>query len=162
MARAKRTRVVSEGGWHGKHLTEDEIVADMLAKITADPEVLKQWTDPQSWRGLGVFGLGMNVRNWYGLWREDCPLTKADGTWPPPPDPDDISGRIIDRVRKALAKGRQRERDAMHFGPFDEGELLVAPSYEALKALAAEGHRREAARRRRQHVARKRPPQKAR
>ena len=47
----------------------------------------------------------MKVRNWYGLWREDCPLTKAaDGSWLAP-DPDDVSRRIIDRVRKALAEG---------------------------------------------------------
>ena len=34
-----------EAGWHGKHLTEDEIVADMLAKINADPKALEKWTN---------------------------------------------------------------------------------------------------------------------
>jgi hypothetical protein len=28
---------MSDAGWHGKHLTEDEIVADMLARIRAEP-----------------------------------------------------------------------------------------------------------------------------
>ena len=36
---------MSEAGWHGKHLTEDEIVADMLAKIKADPDALESWTN---------------------------------------------------------------------------------------------------------------------
>ena len=40
----------------------------------------------------------------YGA-REDCPLTKpADGHWLAP-DADDVSMRIIRRVRKALAEG---------------------------------------------------------
>ena len=62
----------------------------------------------ESWKNCGPavhFTAGMMVRNWYGLWRKDCPLTKpADGHWLAP-DADDISARIIDRVRKALAEG---------------------------------------------------------
>lgn len=117
--------------WHGSYLDEDEIVSDMLAKIEADPEAVKRWTDPASWRmPIGKDGkieddapkhagclmfVGMQVRNYYGLWREDCPYTKADG-----PDleitdgvitdarhPDNVSGRIIDRVRAALSKATE-------------------------------------------------------
>src|SRR5262245_24486897 len=92
---------MSEAGWYGRHLTEDEIVADMPAKIKADPEALTSWTN---WHAAHWFTVGAQVRNWYGLWRKDCPLTTAPaGTWPPPPDADDVSARIIDRVRKALA-----------------------------------------------------------
>jgi hypothetical protein len=97
---------MSEAGWYGKHLTEDEIVADMLARIKADPKVLASWKNPDA-RSLAAvhFTVGMHVRNWYGLWREDCPLTKpADGHWLAP-DADDVSMRIIRRVRKALAEG---------------------------------------------------------
>jgi hypothetical protein len=93
---------MSEAGWHGKHLTEDEIVADMLATIRADPKALESWTN---WNPAHMLTVGMKGRNWYGLWREDCPLTKAPpGTWLAP-DPDDVSGRIVDRVRKAMAEG---------------------------------------------------------
>ena len=92
---------MSEAGWHGKHLTEDEIVADLLARIRAEPGAL------ESWMNCGPeihFTAGMKVRNWYGLWRKDCPLTKpADGHWLAP-DADDVSMRIINRVRKALAE----------------------------------------------------------
>jgi hypothetical protein len=102
---------MSEAGWHGKHLTEDEIVADMLARIKADPKALASWKDPDP-RALAAahFTVGMHVRNWYGLWRKDCPLTKGDGTWPPPPEPDDVSARIIDRVREALAEKPRKGR----------------------------------------------------
>jgi len=49
------------------------------------------------------FTAGMMVRNHYGLWREDCPLTKpADGEWLAP-DADDVSARIIKRVLEVLA-----------------------------------------------------------
>jgi hypothetical protein len=97
---------MSEAGWHGMHLTEDEIVEDLLARIKADPKVLASWKNPDA-RALAAihFTIGRHVRNWYGLWRPDCPLTKpADGNWLAP-DPDDVSGRIISRVRQALAEG---------------------------------------------------------
>jgi hypothetical protein len=35
---------MSDADWHGKHLTEDEIVADMLARIKADSKALKRRT----------------------------------------------------------------------------------------------------------------------
>jgi hypothetical protein len=121
--REKHTRKAS---WHGKHLTEDEIVADMLAKIKADPEGLKRWTDLRSWKIPLVKGgfvdpeapehagclafAGMQVRNYYGLWHRDCPITKAngpdmeitDGIITDPRHPDNLSGRIIERVRTVL------------------------------------------------------------
>jgi hypothetical protein len=92
---------MSEADWHGRHLTEDEIVADLLARIRAEPGASESW---RNWHPAAWFTAGAGIRNWYGLWRKDCPLTTAPaGTWPPPPDADDVSARIIDRVRKALA-----------------------------------------------------------
>lgn len=109
-----------------KYLNEEEIVADMVARIKADPEGVKRWTDPHSWK-MPIMGdgkmdpnapdyagcllfVGMQVRNHYGLWHKECPITKGDG-----PDleitdgiitdarhPDNLSGRIIDRVRTIL------------------------------------------------------------
>lgn len=92
---------MSDADWHGKHLSEDEIVADLLARLRADPAALKSWINAGP--GAFHFTAGMMVRNWYGLWRKDCPLTKpADGEWLTP-DADEVSGRIIKRVLRALA-----------------------------------------------------------
>lgn len=117
---------IAERHWHGAYLNEDEIVADMLTKITADAEATKRWTDPASWRlPIGPDGqveddvpehagcltfVGMQVRNYYGLWHKECPHTKADGDdliiedgiIIDPRHPDNFSGRAIDRVRAAL------------------------------------------------------------
>jgi hypothetical protein len=91
---------MSEADWCGRHLTEDEIVADLVARLRAEPKALRSWMNS----GPEIhFTAGMMVRNWYGLWREDCPLTKADDGDIFPPHPDDVSGRIIDHVLKALA-----------------------------------------------------------
>jgi hypothetical protein len=92
---------MSEAGWHGKHLSEGEIVEDLLARIRAEPG------GAESWLKAGPAGLHfsaeMMIRNWYGLWRKDCPLTTpADGEWLAP-DADDVSARIIKRVLKVLA-----------------------------------------------------------
>jgi hypothetical protein len=44
-----------------------------------------------------------------------------------------------------------------HFGTFDGvGDLLISPSWQGLKVLACEGHRREMAKRRRLRAGRKR------
>lgn len=114
--------------WHGSYLSEDEIVSDILARIKADPEALKRWTDTCSWSlpvgedgqidpeapdhaGCLMFA-GMQIRNYYGLWHDECPFTKAngddleivDGIITDRRHPDNASGRIIDRVRAALAE----------------------------------------------------------
>jgi hypothetical protein len=91
---------LSDANWHGTYLTEDEIVEDLLSRLRADPKALKSWMNA----GPAIhFTAGMTVRNWYGLWRKDCPLTKpADGEWLAP-DADDVSARIIKRVLKVLA-----------------------------------------------------------
>ncbi|MGE5510276.1 MAG: hypothetical protein ACM31O_03380 [Bacteroidota bacterium] len=118
--------------WHGAYLSEDEIVADMLAKITADPIAMQRWLDPWSWRlplkngridpnappYAGCLTLaGMHVRNYYGLWHEACPYSRiededleiVDGVIVDARFPDNISRRVIDRVRDGLA-AHDRER----------------------------------------------------
>ena len=118
--------------WHGSYLNEDGIVADMLAKIKAEPEGVKLWLDPHSWTmPFIVVGslvptdlppyagclmhVGMQVRNYYGLWHASCPYTKCgdldleitDGIITDPLFPDNMSARIIERVRKSLGEEKK-------------------------------------------------------
>jgi hypothetical protein len=111
--------------WFGSYLSEDGIVADIVRRVTADAVAIKHWLDPQSWRliplatsaqmkalpdhaGCLMFA-GMSIRNFYGLWHADNPHTEAefvevtDGIITDPRHPDNMSGRIIDRVKKTLA-----------------------------------------------------------
>jgi hypothetical protein len=118
--------------WHGSYLDEDGLVADILKKVQADAVAVKLWLDPQSWRmpnlmstiggvlkrddvpehaGCLMFA-GMSIRNFYGLWHADNPHTVAEGDDLKVEDgiitderhPDNLSGRVIDRVKKALAE----------------------------------------------------------
>ena len=67
--------------------------------------------DPNAPEHAGcMMQVGMAIRNHYRLWRDDCPYTLADGPdlqivdgiITDPRHPDNFSGRIIERVRKAL------------------------------------------------------------
>lgn len=110
--------------WHGSFLSEDEIVVDLLQKILADPETIKMWRDPASWvmppmhegappasenAGRLMF-MHMSIRNHYGLWRNDNPYVilnpepTAEGIIDHPQFPDNLSGRIVDRIRSALGQ----------------------------------------------------------
>jgi len=121
------TTTNQEPQWHGSYLDEDGLVADILSKIQSDAEAVKRWIDPRSWRmpikADGTFDkgapehagslmfAGMSIRNFYGLWHADNPHTAADGDDLKVEDgiitderhPDNFSGRVIDRVKKALA-----------------------------------------------------------
>jgi hypothetical protein len=112
--------------WFGSYLNEDGIVADVLKRVIADAVGVKRWLDPKSWRPtLSTFPMkdeenagclmfaGMSIRNFYGLWHADNPHTAfgtdddveiTDGIVTDPRHPDNISGRIIDRVKTELAK----------------------------------------------------------
>jgi hypothetical protein len=110
--------------WQGTYLDEDGIVADILARVKADPETVKMWLDDDSWyMPLSMDGMldkpsagalmftGMHIRNWYGLWHTECPYTKntgdieiRDGIITDPLFADNLSGRVIDRVKAALAE----------------------------------------------------------
>lgn len=112
--------------WHGSYLSEDEIVAQILSNLNADAEAMKRWRDPESWRmstapypelpqpnaGCLMF-VGMSIRNHYGLWDDDNPYTNTsadpndetkvkDGVIIDPLFPDNMAGRIIERVRAAI------------------------------------------------------------
>ena len=106
---APRPKPDPEAKWHGKYLTEDEIVADMIAKIKSEPDGVQVWLEPKNWAPLGRFSfIGMAVRNYYGLWHKECPTTKhenlevTDGIVTDPGHPDNVSFRIIERVREIL------------------------------------------------------------
>jgi hypothetical protein len=115
--------------WFGSYLDEDGVVADVLKRVAADTIAIKHWLDPWSWKmpdftnfaklskapehaGCLMFA-GMSIRNFYGLWHASNPHTAfgsdedvqvEDGIVTDPRHPDNISGRIIDRVKTELAK----------------------------------------------------------
>lgn len=124
--------------WHGTYLTEDEIVADILANIKKH-DAAAMWLDPAAWRmpsfgpdyspipaeeGRDIRGallfVGRDIRNWYGLWHPDCPITVlggdeleiTDDIITDPRFPDNLSGRIMDRVRAILKELDDAERDS--------------------------------------------------
>lgn len=115
--------------WFGSYLDEDGIVADVLKRVSTDEVAVKRWLDPRSWgfplhasaetmkaqpehAGCLMFA-GMSIRNFYGLWHADNPHTAfgleddvqiEDGIVTDPRHPDNMSGRIIDRVKAELKK----------------------------------------------------------
>lgn len=120
--------------WAGSYLDEHGIVADIVRRVTADAEAVKRWMDPWSWKipawgdkpmpfsrpqpeppkhaGCLAFA-GMSIRNFYGLWHASNPhtafgtdedLETTDGIVTDPRHPDNVSGRIIDRVKAELKK----------------------------------------------------------
>lgn len=122
--------------WYGSYLTEDQIVADMVKRIKANPAVTAMWLDPESWsmaslidansgepkkpitknpNAGGLTHIGMGVRNYYGLWHMDCPLTAVpeqqykveNGVITDERHPDNLSARIIERVRKEITEWAQ-------------------------------------------------------
>jgi len=106
--------------WHGTYLDEDGIVADALSKIKGDPETVKLWLDedsflfPQKGQTKETAGslmfVGMGMRNYYGLWHLSCPHTETvkceitDGIITDPRHPDNLSGRVLKRIKETLAR----------------------------------------------------------
>lgn len=130
-ARLLRREQELQQRWAGTFLSPDEIVADMLARIRKDPVAVQRWLDPWSWKHPAavyllkddgtpkppdhagcLFDAGRAVRNWYGLWKPECPYTKlvdtdlelTDGVITDPLFPDNLSATIIDRVKATLQK----------------------------------------------------------
>lgn len=115
--------------WHGSYLDEDGMVADIVAKVSADAVAVKRWLDPLSWRmplhlssesmkalpehaGCLIFA-PMSIRNFYGLWHASNPhtafaideeLEMTDGIVTDARHPDNFSHRVIDRVKAELKK----------------------------------------------------------
>lgn len=122
--------------WAGRHMSEVEIIADLVAKIKVDGAAIKAWsskdsfylpyqmtkaddgTEPEPHAGSLMF-VGMSIRNWYGLWDTDNPYTKnnekdmlvENNIVTDPLFPDNLSGRIIDRVRKVITCAASIQRD---------------------------------------------------
>jgi hypothetical protein len=116
--------------WFGSYLNEDDIVADVLKRVTADEVAIKHWLDPVSWKMPNLMSVvgsvlkrndvpdhagclmfaGMSIRNFYGLWHASNPHTEVEdleitaGIVTDPRHPDNMSGRIIDRVKVGLKK----------------------------------------------------------
>ncbi|MGJ4945176.1 hypothetical protein ACQR1W_31765 [Bradyrhizobium sp. HKCCYLS1011] len=118
--------------WHGSYLNEDGVVADVLRRVSADEVAVKRWLDPVSWKmpairsfhmgksetpehaGCLMFA-GMAIRNFYGMWHASNPHTAFDindlsvetddfGVVNDPRHPDNLSHRVIERVKAELAK----------------------------------------------------------
>jgi len=128
LASSKSWKLPKFADWFGSYLDEDGIVADVLNRVKADAVAIKRWLDPESWKmpnyirrtrseipehaGCLMFA-GMSIRNFYGLWHADNPHTVfdvedgvqiEDGIITDPRHPDNMSGRIIDRVKAELKK----------------------------------------------------------
>jgi hypothetical protein len=89
-------------------LSEDQIVADLLARIKASPAAIDTWLKVKQESLIEAHHtVGRSIRNDYGLWDERNPHVVLD---PPPnegvidhPDyPDQMSHRIIERVWKEV------------------------------------------------------------
>lgn len=92
--------------------TVEEIAADVIAKLTLpDRERIRRGTEDAA-RALH-FSLGMWIRNTYGLWTKEHPLTKTymtdpasrkivDGVDVSEGHPDAVSDRIIRCIWKKL------------------------------------------------------------
>ncbi|WP_316201013.1 MULTISPECIES: hypothetical protein [unclassified Bradyrhizobium] len=116
--------------WHGSYLDEDGMVADIVAKVKADPVALQRWLDPVSWsppimsphlaalkkqpdHAGCLWHAGRAIRNFYGLWHASNPNTAFDlhehletddfGVVTDPRHPDNFSDRVIERVKAELA-----------------------------------------------------------
>jgi hypothetical protein len=121
----------SKMDWFGSYLDEDGVVADVLQRVKSDDVAVKRWLDPKSWhmpllRGSGgkidtsapehagcLMFAGMSIRNFYGMWHADNPHTVKDihddiliedGIVTDPRHPDNLSSRVIERVKAALAE----------------------------------------------------------
>lgn len=114
--------------WCGKYLDEDAIVADLLDRLKEHAAGAKLWLDPWSWKpAIAAFlsesapehagclwNVGMSIRNFYGMWHASNPYTAfdeehddlqiEDGIVIDPRHPDNISVRVIDRVKAELQK----------------------------------------------------------
>jgi hypothetical protein len=118
----------------GRFLSEDEIVEDLVAKIVADEVAMQRWTDPVSWKfpcinpALNDFKeepehsgcmlwISREIRNYYGLWDPENPYTKIDdcliedGVITDPLFPDNLSGRVVDRVKEILINKTREKVD---------------------------------------------------
>ena len=86
-------------------LSEDEIVADLLARIKGSPDALESWLNVKQDSLIQAHhSVGRSIRNDYGLWDARNPHVildappKNEGVIDHPNYPDQMSQRIIERV----------------------------------------------------------------
>lgn len=99
-------------------LTVDEMVEDILTNRLS-PADKKEIISDEYFPFLHL-EFGMWIRNTYGLWHEDCPLTSPNDTSfviygidYNPRHPDAVSSEIIDRVLERLKTGTDDYDHAM-------------------------------------------------
>jgi hypothetical protein len=96
-------------------MTEDQVVADLLASLSAEERERLAAHDREDSLLLLHHGFGTMIRNRYGLWRPDRWGNHADGDraldsdepWPEremAEHPDDVSFRILRRVWELCRK----------------------------------------------------------
>jgi hypothetical protein len=90
-------------------LSEDEIVADLLARIKSSPDALESWLKVKQDTLIEAHhSVGRSIRNDYGLWDQRNPHVVLDpspngeGLIDHPNYPDQMSHRIIERVWKEV------------------------------------------------------------
>jgi hypothetical protein len=83
----------------GSFMSEDQIADDIVGH-QLDAEARKQLLAPDFSPIDAHFGLGLWIRNSYGLWDESYPRALFD-------DPDEISQRVIEKVVGRLRRAVQ-------------------------------------------------------
>lgn len=133
-------KTIHDYEWRGEFLPPERIAQEIFEKVcAAEPSfgrsALDLWLDDSSWNGLprtkaeaesGVGCLhfaGMQIRNYYGLWKPECPYTQVDASGyitenniiTDPKFPDNLSAVIIDMAKKKLREHKEQQ-DAVHSG----------------------------------------------
>jgi hypothetical protein len=89
----------------GSYMSESQIIEDVIQDIKSSPFVLQQWSKLKLSEVSDLhFGAGLNIRNAYGLWKDDNPHFKSK-------HPDDASGDILEKVGKASTSQIESERE---------------------------------------------------
>lgn len=100
--------MTEEYKWYGRFLTESEIVTDLIDNRLSTEDRAEFRRTAESDLIMFHHGLGMWIRNFYGLWREDNPYSRinaapnAQGVIDDELFPDQISQRIIETAWRKL------------------------------------------------------------
>jgi len=92
----------------GRFLSEPEMVTDLIDNRLTTQDRAEFRKTPEQDLIILHHGLGMWIRNFYGLWREDNPYTKvnagpnSEGIIDDPLFPDQVSQRIIEAAWRKL------------------------------------------------------------
>jgi hypothetical protein len=89
--------------WAGRFMELDEIVADLIQKLSSEDDALESWLEITEEKNLlmGHFNVGRYIRNHYGFWFEDHPF--ADAMHHASANhPDQLSHTVMTRVWRKL------------------------------------------------------------